>query len=279
MCVELFELLQANNTDNTSTIMLDKDLVSKKLLKRLLVGFGTQLFGLDIVEAELLSNEQQRIEGKRADLVARVKHSDGEIYILHVEIQNDNRWDVPLRMLRYYTDIALEHRGEKVVQYLLYIGKAALTMPDHVLGNKWCYSYEVLDMRSKNSEDFLVAGNPDALVLAILCDPRNRGPNALVAHIIKELKRLHGSELDSLRESLEMLDILAGNRNLQSTVRENAKMVIDVEKLGIYQLVKDIGERRGLQKAAVALFKHGFSIVEIAAALELEESEVKTMLA
>ena len=93
MCVELFELLQANNTDNTSTIMLDKDLVSKKLLKRLLVGFGTQLFGLDIVEAELLSNEQQRIEGKRADLVARVKHSDGEIYILHVEIQNDNlKW-------------------------------------------------------------------------------------------------------------------------------------------------------------------------------------------
>ena len=279
MCVELFELLQANNTDNTSTIMLDKDLVSKKLLKRLLVGFGTQLFGLDIVEAELLSNEQQRIEGKRADLVARVKHSDGEIYILHVEIQNDNRWDVPLRMLRYYTDIALEHRGEKVVQYLLYIGKASLTMPDHVLGNKWCYSYEVLDMRSKNSEDFLVAGNPDALVLAILCDPRNRGPNALVAHIIKELKRLHGSELDSLRESLEMLDILAGNRNLQSTVRENAKMVIDVEKLGIYQLVKDIGRQEGLQKAAIALFKRGFSIVEIAAALELSESEVKTMLA
>ena len=76
-----------------------------------------------------------------------------------------------------------------------------------------------------------------------------------------------------------MPDILAGNRNLQSTVRENAKMVIDVEKLGLYQLVKDIGERRGLQKAAVALFKHGFSIVEIAAALELSESEVETLLA
>ena len=261
----------------------DKDIVSKKLLKRLLVGFGNQLFGLDIVEAELLSGEQQRIEAKRADLVARVKHSDGESYILHVEIQNDNRWDVPLRMLRYYTDIALEHRGEKVVQYLLYIGKAALTMADHVRGNNWHYSYEVLDMRSKNSEDFLVAGNPDALVLAILCDPRNRGPNALVAHIIKELRRVHGSEFDSLRESLEMLDILAGNRNLQSIVRENAKMVIDVEKLGIYQLVKDIGlekgEKKGLQKAAVAMFKRGFSIIEIAAALELSESEVKTMLA
>ena len=107
------------------------------------------------------------------------------------------------------------------------------------------------------------------------------------SNIIKELRRVHGSELDSLRESLEMLDILAGNRNLQSIVRENVKMVIDVEKLGIYQLVKDIGLERGLergrleglQKAAVAMFQRGFSIVEIAAALELEESEVKTMLA
>ena len=76
-----------------------------------------------------------------------------------------------------------------------------------------------------------------------------------------------------------MLDILAGNRNLQSIVRENVKMVIDVKKLGIYQLVKDMGRQEGLQKAAVAMFQRGFSIVEIAAALELEESEVKTMLA
>ena len=101
--------------------MSQKDLISKRLLKRLLIGFGTQLFKLDIAEAELLSSEQPRIEGKRADLVARVKSADGESYILHVEIQNDNRSDLPLRMQRYYTDIALEHRGEEIVQYLLYI--------------------------------------------------------------------------------------------------------------------------------------------------------------
>ena len=163
--------------------MSDKDLISKKLLKRLLVGFSNRLFKLDIVEAELLNNEQPRIEGKRADLVARVKDADGESYILHVEIQNDNRADVPLRMLRYYSDIALEHIGEKVMQHLLYIGKAPLTIPDHVRGHNWLYRYEVLDMRSQDSEHFLNSNNPDALVLAILCDPKNREPNALVAHI------------------------------------------------------------------------------------------------
>ena len=98
--------------------MPDKDLISKQLLQRLLIGFGTRLFDLDIVEAELLSNEQARIESRRADLVARVKEADGKSYILHVEIQNDNRNDMPLRMLRYYSDIALAHPSEKIIRDL-----------------------------------------------------------------------------------------------------------------------------------------------------------------
>ena len=228
--------------------MPDKDLISKQLLKRLLVDFGTRLFKLDIVEAELLSSEQPRIEGKRADLVARVKNGQGESYILHVEIQNDNRSDVPLRMMRYYTDLALEHIGEKVMQHLLYIGKASLTMSDHVRGHDWLYRYNVLDMRSQDSADFLKSNNPDALVLAILCDPKGSEPSALVAQIIEKLRRLHGDKLDSLRDSLKMLDILASNRDLQNVVKENAEMYIDVEKLGIYQLVKEKGEAKGLKQ-------------------------------
>ena len=45
-----------------------------------------------------------------------------------------------------------------------------------------------------------------------------------------------------------MLDVLAANRDLQDLVKENTKMFIDVEKLGIYQLVKEQSEARGLAK-------------------------------
>ena len=89
---------------------------------------------------------------------------------------------------------------------------------------------------------------PDALVLAILCDPRSLEPNALVAHIIKELRRLHGDKLDNLRDSLKMLDVLSGNRGLQDVVEETINMYIDEEKLGIYQAVKKRSEARGIKK-------------------------------
>ena len=228
--------------------MPDKDLISKQLLQRILIGFGNRLFDLNIVEAELLSNEQARIESRRADLVARVKEADGKSYILHVEIQNDNQRDMPLRMMRYYSDIALAHAGDKIVQYLLYIGKAPMTMTDHVSDDGWQYRYRVLDMRDQDSEHFLNSDNPDALVLAILCDPKSLEPNALVAHIIKELRRLHGDKLDNLRDSLKMLDVLSGNRGLQNVVEETINMYIDEEKLGIYQAVKKRGEAIGIKK-------------------------------
>ena len=188
------------------------------------------------------------MEGKRADLVARIKDAEGESYILHVEIQNDNRANVPLRMLRYYSDIALEYLGEEVVQHLLYIGKAPLTMPDHVRGRNWVYRYEVMDMRSQDSEHFLNSDNPDALVLAILCDPKAREPESLVAYIVSELRRLHGTKLDSLRDSLIMLDILASNRDLQNLVKEHSAMFIDIEKLGLYQLAKEKVMEQGIEQ-------------------------------
>ena len=237
--------------------MPDKDLISKRLLQRLLIGFGNRLFDLNIVEAELLSNEQPRIEDRRADLVARVKEADGKSYILHVEIQNDNQRDIPWRMMRYYSDIALAHAGEQIVQYLLYIGKAPMNMSDRVAGYNWLYRYEVLDMRDQDSEHFLNSDNPDALVLAILCDPKSLEPNALVAHIIKELRRLHGDKLDNLRDSLKMLDVLSGNRGLQDVVEETINMYIDEEKLGIYQAVKKKSEAIGIKKGEAIGVKKG----------------------
>ena len=64
------------------------------------------------------------------------------------------------------------------------------------------------------------APRSDAIVLAILCNPQGQEPNALVARIIKELRRLHGDKLDKLRDSLKMLEVLAGNRNLQTAVKK-----------------------------------------------------------
>ena len=67
--------------------MADKDIVSKTLLKRLVIDLAHYLFGLDLSEVEVLDTEYQRIEDRRADLLVRAR-SDTE-FLLHIEIQKE----------------------------------------------------------------------------------------------------------------------------------------------------------------------------------------------
>ncbi len=98
--------------------MAEKDIISKQLLKQIAIDMAIYLFKLDISEAELLETETQRVEQRRADLLLQVKAP--EQYLLHIEVQNNHDPDMPLRMLRYWTDIALAHPCRPIRQYVIY---------------------------------------------------------------------------------------------------------------------------------------------------------------
>ena len=92
--------------------MANKDIVSKQALSHLAGDIANLLLNLDVDlnSVELLDTEQQRVELRRADLVARMQKRDNQDpFILHVEIQNSNQADMAGRMLRYFSDIYLQY--------------------------------------------------------------------------------------------------------------------------------------------------------------------------
>ncbi len=116
--------------------MAEKDIVSKEVLQHLAADIANILLELDVEHdsVELLQTEQQRVESRRADMVARMKkRQTGEKLILHVEIQNANDNTMPVRMLRYLSDILLQYPEEMVYQYVVYIGKRPVSMPIDIL--------------------------------------------------------------------------------------------------------------------------------------------------
>ena len=135
-----------------------------------------------------------------------------------------------------------------------------------------------MNVRDLDSAHSLNSGNPDALVLAILCDPKGLEINDMVAHIVQELHRLHGSRLDDLRNSLMKRDVLAANRNLQNLVKENVEMFVDVEKMGIYQLVMEKGVEKGHKEIVLRLLDK-FSPEQTADLSGLSLGEVEAMAA
>ncbi len=172
----------------------------------------------------------------------------GNHFILHLELQNTNQRQMPLRMMRYYTDIALAHPNLLIHQYLGYTGTAQLRMPDQIKHPDWHYTYHVIDMSRLDYEHFIQADNPGALVLAVLCDFKGKSAEAVLEKIIRRLIQQLADTPDRLTEHLSMLELLAVNRNLQTLVKAvEADMLssITVEQLPSYEL----GMERGMAQS------------------------------
>ncbi|QQZ27430.1 hypothetical protein HMY34_00920 [Thiothrix subterranea] len=233
--------------------MGNKDIISKSVLGHLAADIANLLLNLnvDAQDVELLDTEQQRVEQRRADLVARMRSkADDTPFILHIEIQNQNDTAMPLRMLRYFTDIQLAHPQESVHQHLIYIGKERLTMPDHFQARAFTYRYELLDMHTVDCSLLLTQDTPDALVLAILCDFKGRPEQEMVNYIVLRLRELMGEDESGFRNYFEMLETLAENRDLQPYLEEAEKMLteVDVTKFASYRWGVRAGLEQGIEQ-------------------------------
>jgi len=261
--------------------MGDKDIISKQIIKHLVRDFATVLFGLPVTEVELMETSHQRIEDRHADLVAKVWLPDGQVFILHIEIQNDNQRIFPIRMLRYLTDILLETLGLPVLQYLVYIGREPLRMADGLnLPDLLEYRYKTIDMHKMDCADLLRQDSPDAWVLAVLCDFHGRQSRAVIHEILTRLMQRFKDQQPTLREYVTMLEVLSDNRDLNLDIREEYDMLaINLEKLPSYQIGKTEGVHEQSLTIAAKLLAEGKEPAWIALITGLPQTEVERLKA
>ncbi len=230
---------------------MQKDIVTKSLIEELAACLIVRLLKIPVVpdNIEWLNTEQHRVEDRRADMVVRIHSGEQNVpSLLHLEIQNNNHPQMPLRMLRYYTDIRLRWAEEPLRQYLIYTGKAPLNMPAGIAA--FNYHYELIDMRTIDCALLLGEDTPDALVLAILCDFKGRSARDIVGYIIRRLYQLTCERGDIFRRYLHMLELLSENRDLQETVKETEQMLTDfnIENLPSFQIAMEKGIEKGIEK-------------------------------
>ena len=269
--------------------MVAKDIISRDTLKRLTTDLARHLLGVDGEAVELLETQNQRVEDRRADLVARMRATTGDEFLLHVEIANNNSSDMPLRMLRYYTDIRLAGHAGTLRQFLIYIGVDPLRMADGIREpERLDYRFGLIDMHQVNCAGLLVQDNPDALVLAVLCDFGDRTPAEVVGYIVRRLKELLGSDEKGFREYMTMLEILSENRDLKAAVTEAERMLtqVDVKRLPSYTIGfedgEETGEARGTRQGEAQIVRRllaRLDAAEVADLLGLTPEEVAEIVA
>ena len=237
-----------------------KDITSKYILKHIVTDMARYLFDMKLDKAELLETETQRIEDRQADLVVKASQGNKD-FILHIEIQNDNQSKMPIRMLRYFTDIALSWPGYQVVQYLIYIGKQPLTMSSGIERENHSYQYNIVDMHQIDCSVFLHQDNPEAVVLAILCDFQEQDKRQIVREILNRIQQLTNDNEAQYRDCLLMLEILSKNRDLSDIIKEEERMLstIKLEDLPSYEIGIEKGLEKGLEEGLEKGIKTGIA--------------------
>lgn len=225
---------------------MNKDIIAKEAIKTLVIDIAKYILQIDIHEIEFLDKELQRIEDRRADVVAKIDNS----YILHIEIQNDNDKKMAQRMLRYYLDIKAIDTNLPISQYLIYIGKSTLRMDNFICTDRLTYEFELINMKEIDCEKFIEMDTPDSLVLAILCDFKNSNEQDMVNYIIQRLKMKTGENESEFRKYMLMLEELSQNRNLLDLIKKGEEMLtqINYEKLPSYYLGLEKGIEEGIEK-------------------------------
>jgi hypothetical protein len=167
-------------------------------------------------------------------------------------------------MLRYFTDIQLAYPNDRIHQYLVYIGQPALRMPNKLEAEAFRYHYRILDMHTVDCDLLLAEDTPDALVLAILCDFKERPAQDVVNFIVKRLHELLDDNEKGFRDYFQMLETLSDNRQLQSHIDEAKNMLteIEIEKLPSYRWGESKGLEKGIEKGIEKVAKQLLPIMD-----------------
>ena len=242
---------------------MKKDIISKSLIKELIAkNISKYILGFNVKNYQFIDKEFERIESRRADIVLKVENE----YILHIEVQSSYEAKMPYRMLRYFLDIK-ELFDLPVKQYLINLSNVNIKNSLE----EFNYSYEVVNIKNLNCEEFLNSNSPDALVLAILCDFKNYEASVVVEKILRKLKKLIKND-KTYRKYFIMLEEISTLRNLKEVIKEVNMRISDIrwEDLPSYE----IGLEKGIQKGVISLYKYVKDIDVISKEFNLEKTKV-----
>ena len=235
--------------------------------------------GLDIKNAVKIPTSFSRTKEKRTDFAIKVSRPNEKPRIVHIEFQAKNDKNMDKRELGYFLDFYWEYDLE-IVQYVIYLGSGASTMPTEITLPNINFRYKVITMNQIDVDLFLNSDNPHEVVLAVLCKYERKEAPKIIKQILEKLQKKTQNERE-LHEYVTDLEILSNLRNLQrQTKKELEKMPV------IYDLRKDIrfkegvevGEEKGVEKGVLkharlstirSLEKGTLSVVEIAEIVDM----------
>lgn len=196
--------------------------------------------GIQAAVKDPLNGDFAEVEGRRADLVARLRGDT----LLHVEFQSTREADMAWRMVNYRRLIRQQLDATSPLhQVVLFVGNEDIAGWSMKVGDgPLQFECELRDIRDMDPDAFLESSSFDDKVLSVLC--RGGGDPQRIRRLVRSLGSLQGN---ARTDAIAKLGVLSGLRNLAEMVMKEAPMPM-VQELKENPFFKDVyeeGEREG----------------------------------
>ncbi len=170
--------------------------------------------------------------------------------ILHIEFEGQDEKIMDWRMAEYLGIIGKIHQME-IEQRLIYIGMGTpVNIKGSINHTQTTYCYDVHVLEAIDYKEFLSAEMPEAVIFAILANPKGVSPVEIIRLILERLRFLVGDSI-AIRKFIKQLIMLSKKRNLRSETINQAKKMIgyqDYEDDILYIQGKDVGVEQGIEQ-------------------------------
>ncbi len=227
------------------------DKIFRENVEEWITTVARRLLGIDPNTLEEIPDDLQYTIERKPDFLKRVNlPAPDEDYILQIEFQSTDSYKMPKRLLVYYAFLYTEY-GLEVIQYVIYIGKKNKpTMPTEVKHKNLQFRYELIDIQDIDYEMFINSDRVEDVVVAILCDFKEKSPEYIIDTILDRLRKLNNDELD-LNKYVKQLEVLSKLRNLQDLfIKKATDMPIT------YDLETDVRYLQGREKERIENVKN-----------------------
>jgi len=240
-------------------------------------GITEKVLGLHIVEFTELKDKQQLTHQLEVDVLRKVTDTDGNTYILHVEIQTENDPLMVWRILQYKAFLALNYQLP-VKQYVLYAGSGKLTMPNYIREAGLQFEYTQISFSTVPYELFLSSDVPEEQLLAILGDIGGEDPLRVMERVVSNIDHLPVSNTQK-NKYIEQLRIIVQLRKFGNQMKEAMLKVASFFKVENDPFYIEGEEKKSYEVVSNLLSADKFTIAEIANFASVTEDFVRKVKA
>jgi len=257
------------------------DKILRENIEAALPGLISNLLGIHAVHMEELPDDIQHTKERKPDVLKKVIDKNGETFVLHVEFQVKDEFEMVFRMAEYYIMLFRQYRL-RVRQYVIYIGAGRPVMTDHIRSEPMNFKYELIALSAVDYHLLLRSDNPEEKMLAILADFGSGDPRRIIENIVSQVIATSKGDFSRHRH-LQQLRILAQLRNLASEslqIMDSIANYISEEKDILYRRGEQKGMEKGMEKERETFVKNlllntDFTLAQIAGLTNVTEAFVK----